>query len=65
MRYQNKHEEWTKIREALKEKYNAPVTTQNLPVNDGSKPAADVYWSHMTRITGRSKEDLLKKLRNL
>lgn len=65
MRYQNKHEEWTKIREALKEKYNSPVASQNLPADDGSRPSADVYWTHMSRITGRSKEDILRKLKNL
>jgi hypothetical protein len=64
MRYQNNHQEWNKIKQALKEKYTAPSSVHHAE-EDKNLTSPDVYWSHMSRITGRTKEDIQKRFKNL
>jgi hypothetical protein len=63
MRYQTKDQEWNKIKQALKDKYSVPTFSHNLPSEEGEQES-DIYWSKMTRITGKSKEDFKKRFTN-
>jgi hypothetical protein len=64
MRYQNKDQDWNRIKQALKDKYSVPTFSHNVTTEE-SKPDSDIYWSKMTRLTGKSKEDFQKRFTNL